>query len=263
MTKKTLLSLGLAAAATIVTSEAGLVAHYTFDSDATDAVGSNDLTAQADDSTNFPTITGTGGQAGGYATFDGQNYFNRSQYSPVSGDADRTFSMFVRTTADNSGSAGSTTTFFGGWGNDSTGARVRFDLGLQAGSNNQLRGEYNSGAGTSNTTTAINTGAWRHLAITWNGATNTATFYLDGAVYGTESETFDLATAAPGVEDGFVLGTDTRDNRFFTGDMDDVRVYDEVLDATAILALSNVVPEPSSTALLGLGGLALMLRRRK
>lgn len=262
MIKKSLIAFSLAAAALTSTSESALILHYTFDSDASDAVGSNDLTAQADDSTNFPTIQISGGKAGGYASFDGQNYFNRSQFSPVSGDADRTFSMFVRTTADNSGSTGGTTTFFGGWGDDSLSARVRFDLGLQGGSNNQLRGEYNSGASTSLTTAAINTGVWRHLAIVWDGGTNTATFYLDGAFYGSETETNNLVTAAPGVEDGFFLGTDTRTNRFFTGDMDDVRVYDEALDATAIANLA-AVPEPSSTALLGLGGLALMLRRRR
>ncbi len=55
----------------------------------------------------------------------------------------------------------------------------------------------------------------------------------------------------------------------FSGSIDDVQIYDEALSASdATFLLNNAgtavgVPEPSSTALLGLGGLALILRRRK
>lgn len=55
----------------------------------------------------------------------------------------------------------------------------------------------------------------------------------------------------------------------FDGSIDEFRIYDTALDATQITASfadsanTVAVPESSSTALLGLPGLALILRRRK
>ncbi|MGB0774916.1 MAG: LamG-like jellyroll fold domain-containing protein, partial [Akkermansiaceae bacterium] len=48
--------------------------------------------------------------------------------------------------------------------------------------------------------------------------------------------------------------------QYFTGLIDDLRVYDTEISNGEIAALA--VPEPSSAALLGLGGFALILRRR-
>ncbi|QQL46388.1 PEP-CTERM sorting domain-containing protein [Sulfuriroseicoccus oceanibius] len=64
------------------------------------------------------------------------------------------------------------------------------------------------------------------------------------------------------------LGANWNNNAdFATGDMFGVASYDVALSDAEIgnlyAAYAVAVPEPSSTALLGLGGLALILRRRK
>ncbi|QQL46423.1 PEP-CTERM sorting domain-containing protein [Sulfuriroseicoccus oceanibius] len=59
-------------------------------------------------------------------------------------------------------------------------------------------------------------------------------------------------------------------DRAITTEIDDVAIFDNTLTDGEMLFLSTnaaasavAVPEPSSAALLGLGGLALILRRRK
>lgn len=250
-------------------AQAALVAHYPFDGDATDASGGgNDLTAYADDNTNFPSVSASGGQAGGFASFDGQNLFNTT-FAPVTGNDSRTFSMFVRTSTDNSGNDGLSTMMFAGWGQTDLSTRRRFDFGLQGGSNSQLRNEYNAGATTSNSSITVVDGQWHHVAVTWESTTDTATFYLDGSAYGTGS----VAGLDTGSEVGISIGGDTRAGgsltgtssqtpfRFLTGDLDDVRVYDEALDSSQIANLA-AVPEPSITLLGAIGFLGLLRRRR-
>jgi len=238
--------------------DAGQIAYYPFDGDATDSSGlGHDLTGYAADDTNYPVISASDGKAGGFATFDDQNLFNTydgenndTVFVPVTGNAPRSFAMFVRTTAVNSG-GGSGSTFFGGWGDPSTATRVRYDLGLHYDMDNQLRNEFNAGAVTSDTNTAINDGEWHHIAAVWDGSE--ASFYLDGAPYGTATS----AALATGTEVGLTLGADTRTagtligswtngKRYFEGDMDEVRVYDQALDADAIADLATGDPQLAS-----------------
>ena len=255
----------------ISAAQADLVAHYRFTGGSlSDSTGNGgNLTGYAQDGTNTPTVSGSGGVfGGGYASFDGQNLFNTT-YTPVLGNADRTLSMFIRTSFDNSGSTGASTSFFAGWGNADAVARNRFDLGFQGASNSQLRNEYNAGATTSQTTTNFSSGDWIHVAVVWEGASQTATFYANQLFYGTATLGADLAT---GDLIGLTIGGDTRaagvlaelssqtPNRFFTGDISDVRVYNRALTAGEIAA----IPEPSTALMLvaGLAGLAVTRRRK-
>lgn len=252
-----------------VGAQANLISHYKFDGDANDSTANgNDLTAYAVDGTNTPVINSSGGVSGGYASFDGQNLFNTT-FAPVQGNADRTFAMFVRSSTSNLSNGGQSEMFFGGWGDTTQSARVRFDLGLNANSDSQLRNEYNSGATTSNSSVNIVDGEWHHVAVTWEEASDTATFYLDGTAYGTATSSLNT-----GNEVGLTLGGDTRAGgnlaegtaqspyRYLTGDLDDVRVYNTALDSTQIANLS-AIPEPSALLLLGGAGLLGLLRRRR
>ena len=93
---------------------------------------------------------------------------------------------------------------------------------------------------------------------------------------GTENLTVDLSAYTDGFSGGTALGSlDLIENQFATFDAsrwDSVSlvgaygdfVYTNTTFGT-MLSIENVIaiPEPSSTALLGLGGLALALRRRR
>lgn len=242
--------------------ESNLVGHYKFNGNALDSsAGANHLTAHNNGDAD-PIVQASGGKSGGYATFDGQNLFNTS-FAPVTGNAARTFSMFVRTNEDNSGNAvGFNTLMFGGWGENSN--QGRYDFGLDGNSNTSLRSEYQVGATTSDTTTTITNGQWNHVAVVWDG-TDTSTFYLNGALYG--SEVFATGLNTQNLV-GLTLGADTVSadsivngnggvKRFHIGDLDDVRVYDAALDASQIGALA-AIPEPASATTI-IGGLTLFL----
>lgn len=246
--------------------------HAPLNGNADDVVAGNNLTAYAVDDTNFPVITNTGGvTGGGYASFDGQSLLNTS-FVPVTGNADRTLSLWIRTEAEN----GSPPNFIAGWGNVGQAARNRYDLGLQGDSQTILRNEYNMGATTSDDTeVTLTNGQWHHVVITWTG--QTAAFYLNGAFVSSANLGENLVT---GTDVGVTIGGDARaannlmpepvtpsgNSRFWEGDIDDVQIYNYVLTASEVAFLHDnpgaAIPEPASLVLLGLGGL-LMLRRRR
>lgn len=106
---------------------------------------------------------------------------------------------------------------------------------------------------------------WTHVAVTKdaNGSAGTdlanVTFYINGVAM--ESGTIGRSAGSPssGRVAGIVLGANAISG-YYQGGLDEVRIYDEVLDANAIAALA-VVPEPSA-AILAMVGLAGLVARR-
>ena len=91
---------------------------------------------------------------------------------------------------------------------------------------------------------------WTHLAIIRNNGVST--FYINGvAQTGT-------STDAPTHSTGYI-------DQYYTGGLDELRMFtfDPATDDPVAALNLQAVPEPSTTALLGLGSLALILRRRK
>ena len=113
---------------------------------------------------------------------------------------------------------------------------------------------------------ALNNGAWRHVAITWQSAGGAFTLYRDGVAVTSGTLAAGTTMGASGIlvfgQDQDSLGGGFDFNRVYLGDLDGVSIYDRVLtvqeirdhmaatrDDSAITAVAVAVS--SSTALVG------------
>jgi len=102
------------------------------------------------------------------------------------------------------------------------------------------------------------TNTWQHLVVTKSGTV--ASLYLDGILRATDA-TSALWDTGDKVKIG-VLDLDPQyvDKGFYQGMIDDVRIYNRVLNADEVAQL-YAIPEPGTVLLLGLGGLLLKRKR--
>jgi hypothetical protein len=105
---------------------------------------------------------------------------------------------------------------------------------------------------------------WQNVVVTFDADGGTTSGGIINAyLYGTPFATADNIASSNAVEGLVIGGHRAGEGRNFDGLIDDVAFYDHVLLPTEITSLqTNAVPEPSGIALLGLSGLALVLRRR-
>ena len=102
------------------------------------------------------------------------------------------------------------------------------------------------------------------MAFTWERNTGAGDgeirVYVDGSeVISDTTASFDAFTVAE-VRFGKERSSAGRQ---FQGSADEIAIWNSALAPAQVRAQHGAVPEPSSSALLGLGGLALLLRRRK
>jgi len=152
-------------------------------------------------------------------TFDGTNPLTVSGYTGVNGSGARTVSCWIKTT--NTATQGVVH-----WGASGSFSRSSFKIN----STGEIRFEWQGGNMFG--TTDITDGTWHHVSYTYDGAT--VRIYVDGVEENTAAVVLDTGLAG---ETDINIGSQLGGSAFI-GALDDVRVYESVLSAEAIAALS-------------------------
>lgn len=249
---------------TSLPAQTQLIGHFTFDDPANLGADSSGFGNNAD--TIYNVTATTAGQFGHAANFDGSYLRWTSSTNPVQSILanDFTFSVWLKTT-QSFASDGSSGNDGAGiiWGDLEFSNNDAIPMALTGNNLGFFTGSP-SGDTTIHSTTAINTGDYVFLAVTRDLVTGQNLLYVNGALEAS-------SITGPGVplnaSGELVVGGNLLDDRYFTGTLDDLRIYDGVLSSTAIGALysgASAVPEPSScAALLGFAGLGFAAAKRR
>ena len=258
MSTRTLRTSLLAAALTLAgpgAARGGLIAHWTFDEGAGnvahDSAGGNHGTL-----VNGPTWTT--GRFGGALAFNGLDQYvdcgNGALGAPLSLTGVFTITAFVRPLPSAAGVAGGTVISKHPDGEfDVTFGDVDGGLGCRRGP----AGSGNIGF------VGIPPSSGTYYVMAW--APGYVPDESHGYVYDLANSTlysssWSCATLAAATTYPVHIGSRPGGGPYFAGIIDEVRIYDETLSEAQILAL---VPEPTALALLALGGLGLLARRRR
>lgn len=247
-----------AAAATFGTqAQAGLVAAWDFEGDLVDQVSNTVGTAAGGATTDGVAIAEVGSSSLNLA--DNTQSVNTNTTGGLGGTGSFTIIATIQTnTTANATIFNYTPTGSGGE-----------DIRLFVQSNGDFRIEMSVGAGfnLSSNDFDLGDGQVHKVAAVFDSSTGDSfldvDLYVDGTLYDVTSGTDHLVNIGAFAGRFVTIGRDhvSQSNRPFVGLIDDVLIYNEALSAAEID--SAVIPEPSSLALLGLGGMCLIKRRRR
>ena len=230
----------------------------------------------------FPVATSSvAGQYGQSLRFNGDNFLlfnNLTELMAASGGPSYTVSMWVKTEA-NGGTVGSAFAHLSNWGNEpSTNTTpTRFTYAWGPATSTAMRGQSRSQAATGTSGTDIyarqittggthNDGNWHMFTWTFNPTSGELSSYFDGTLVETFTSTAANKTMADSNSAVGGMGIKGDSGGFLPAGviMDEVWVFNQVLSPAeiALLETTNSIPEPASMALLGLGALGLLTRRR-
>lgn len=198
----------------------GLVARWSLNGNTNDGVGTANGTI-----TGSPTYSTDAKEGSSSMTFSGTTqYVSMGNPTLPSGTAPRTIMAWAKTTATTG------TRYIFAYGNTTT------DQGMNIGmSNLQLTGGANGTNQTYDNFWAA--GVWHHIALTYDGTT--AKLYADGVLVSSAARSWSL------VLQGAFIARHTSPGNYWSGSVDDARVYSTALTASEILALATVPPAPT------------------
>lgn len=215
-------------------------ANYIIDQDSINFGGTEDSSSASYrlSDTMGEVATGESGGACYALSFDGNDYVGfAADDGPVSGTGNFSLGAWIKTS--------SSSLQYIMQQRDSS--DVQGEYVLQVSSTGRLNyWDYNSGYGFNiSSDTSVNDGSWHHVAFTRNGTTGT--LYIDGAAAKIATSTVKDILA---VRD-FAIGIDRRDSvSYFSGSIDDARVYNRALSETEIADLYKG-SQADSTGLVG------------
>lgn len=129
----------------------------------------------------------------------------------------------------------------------------------------------NGSAASQATAFSINEGQWQFFAVTYDSTTNTVGYFRSASTSPlsnpllTNTTTLDAGAIGSSANDIFIGNYPGSSTHGLTGLYDNIALYDSALTQTELETVMqyNDIPEPTTMALLGLGGIAALIRRRK
>lgn len=158
-----------------------------------------------------------------FAHFDGSTYYEAS-YKGISGQAARSADVWIKTKTTNGEICS--------WGADRAGEKWVFRIN----DNGTIRVEVNGGSIYG--TTVVNDGEWHHVAYSFGGTeVNDIQLYVDGALETPGAVANRSINTASNLNMRISRGVN---NRYFTGEMDMLRVWDKALTAADVSMLKSI-----------------------
>lgn len=213
-----------------------MVASYAFDTHAQDAG------KHGNHGDPVAVTYGPGKVGAGAAQFDGTGSFVKI---PASVTGDFSIAYWMKTTA-----TGGTGQWWAGKAMvDAEVAGAAEDWGIAL-----LGNKAGFGVGNTDTTilstTPVNDGSWHHVVATRTGASGAMKLYVDGALQASATG----ATAPRAATSGIRVGASLNGGAFFTGAIDELKIFNYPLSQTQVAALASSLPAPWVSADIGTPG---------